>query len=153
VHLNFNTNWLLKKNNGSPLKLQKELGAKVIILKLFPGIDPGIVAHILNCPDLEGVVLETYGAGNAPSAKWFTKLIRDTIKRKVPVVNVTQCISGSVLMGHYETSMHLKEAGVIDGKNITTESALAKLKLLLGKKIPFARLKSEFETPIRGELG
>ena len=67
-------------------------------------------------------------------------------------MNVTQCTSGSVLMGHYETSIHLKNLGIISGKDITTESALAKLKYLLGLGVSFEKFKSEFENPIRGEM-
>lgn len=152
VHLNFNDPWLAKAETGKPLRLQKKFDANVVILKLFPGISKNMVEHILNCPDLEGVILETYGAGNAQTDAWFTDIIIKTIERKIPVINVTQCISGSVLMGHYETSVHLENAGVISGKNITTESAIAKLKLLLGLKIPFKKFKREFEHSLRGEL-
>ena len=152
VHLNFNDQWLWRPTENQELLLQKNMDAKVLVLKLFPGIDKAVVEHIFNCPDLEGIILESYGAGNTLTDDWFTELLSQKIDQKVPVINVTQCISGGVLMGLYETSIHLKEAGVISGKNITTESAIAKLKLLLGKKIPFENFKLEFETSIRGEL-
>ena len=108
--------------------------------------------HMLNFPKLEGVILETYGAGNALTDNWFSNALQKTIEKEIPVINVTQCNSGGVLMGHYETSMQLKNAGVISGKNITTESAIAKLKLLLGQKIPFKNFKLKFETSIHGEM-
>lgn len=152
VHLNFNDQWLYRANRKGSLKLQKNLNANVVILKLFPGISRIMVEHILSCPDLEGVVLETYGSGNALTDKWFSDLLNKTFEQKIPVINVTQCISGGVIMGHYETSMHLKRGGVISGKNITTESAIAKLKLLLGQQITFENFKLEFETSIRGEM-
>jgi L-asparaginase len=152
VHLNFNKPWLLQTDPSQPLILQKKLNAKVVILKLFPGISRSIVEHILNYPELEGVILETYGAGNAPTDSWFMDILVKTIERQIPVVNVTQCVSGGVLMGLYETSMHLKIAGVISGKNITTESALAKLKILVGNGTQFKDLKLEFETSSRGEM-
>jgi len=152
VHLNFNKPWLLHADPDKPLILHKNLNAKVVILKLFPGISQSIVEHIFNYPELEGVILETYGAGNAPTDPWFIEILAKTIRREIPVVNVTQCVSGAVLMGLYETSMHLKNAGVISGNNITTESALAKLKILLGNQTHFKKLKSEFETAISGEM-
>ena len=152
VHLNFHESNLIRADKSKSLVLQKNLSAKVVILKLFPGISESIVSHILNWPDLAGVILETYGAGNALTANWFSELLIRTIEKEIPIINVTQCISGGVMMGHYETSVHLKKIGVISGKNITTESAIAKLKLLLGKKMPFKKFKIEFETSIRGEM-
>ena len=152
VHLNFNEPWLIRADKTKPLILHKNFDAKVLILKLFPGISESIIRHILNCPDLEGVILETYGAGNALTAEWFVELLSNTIKKGIPIVNVTQCISGSVMMGHYETSVQLKKIGVVSGKNITTESAIAKLKLLLGKKIQFEDFKTIFEKSLRGEM-
>jgi L-asparaginase len=98
------------------------------------------------------VILETYGAGNAPTLNWFKDLVEKAIAKKIHIVNVSQCISGSVMLGHYETSNHLKEIGIIDGKDITTESAVAKLKYLIGAKIPFKEFKKTFETPLRGEM-
>ena len=152
VHLNFNDPWLIKADSSKPLKLQKDFDANIVVLKMFPGIRRLLVEHILKCPDLQGVILETYGAGNAPTDNWFSDLLAEIIDKKIPVINVTQCISGGVLMGHYEASMHLKEIGLIDGKNITTESAIAKLKLLLGKGIDFSDFKTEFERSLRGEM-
>ena len=111
-----------------------------------------MIAHILQFPNLQGLILETYGAGNAPTDQYFLKLIRQTVDAGVPVVNVTQCTSGSVLLGHYETSAKLKKLGVISGKDITTESAIAKMKYLLGRKTGSADFKRRFETSLRGEI-
>ena len=152
VHLLFNRQFLNRSKTKLPLRVQKNLDANVVILKLFPGIQRTMVEHILNYPDLEGVVLETYGAGNGPTDSWFYKILIKTIERGIPVVNVTQCISGGVLMGLYETSTRMKSIGVINGKNITTEAALAKLKLMVGKNIPANEFKQKFETQIRGEM-
>jgi L-asparaginase len=152
VHLNFNNNVLKKANKNSELILRKNFDANIVILKIFPGISEQAVKSILEIPDLKGVILETYGAGNAPTIYWFKECIKKAIANKIHVVNVSQCISGSVMLGHYETSNHLKEIGIINGKDITTESAVAKLKYLLGEKIPFNEFKKTFETPLRGEM-
>jgi Fe-S-cluster containining protein len=80
VHLNFNEPWLIRADTSKPLVLQKNLNANVLVLKLFPGISKSVVTHILNCPDLEGVILETYGAGNAPTAAWFSEILIKPLK-------------------------------------------------------------------------
>ena len=77
--------------------------------------------------DLKGVVLETYGSGNAPTSQWFISAIKQAIEKGVYVMNVTQCKAGSVVMGHYEASTALLEMGVISGGDITTEALATKL--------------------------
>jgi len=97
-------------------------------------------------------VLETYGSGNACNEKWFTDIIKDAIKKGIKIVNVTQCVGGSVIMGHYETSTKLKSLGVVSGKDITTEAAIAKLMYLLPKNLAPKVFKTIFETSLRGEM-
>lgn len=152
VHLNFNDRVLKKINKNKKLIIRKNFDANIVILKLFPGITEHVIKSILEISNLQGVILETYGAGNAPTYDWFLALLKKAINKKIPIVNVSQCISGSVLLGHYETSNHLKNLGIISGKDITTESAVAKLKYLLGEKVPQDKFKSIFETSLRGEI-
>ncbi len=152
VHLNFNKGVLEKVDQSKQLILRKKFDAKIVILKLFPGIHEQVVKCILEIETLQGVILETYGAGNAPTSKWFIDLLQNALDKNIPIVNVSQCISGSVDLGHYETSSQLKKIGIIDGKDITTESAVAKLIYLIGEKIPSAEFKKIFETSLRGEM-
>jgi len=152
VHLNFDKNIMNKTAQNKKLIVRKRIDANVVILKLFPGITEQVVKSTLEIPDLKGVILETYGAGNAPTSKWFTNLLKKAINKNIPIINVTQCIYGSVLLGHYETSNQLKKIGIIDGKDITTESAIAKLKYLIGENIPLNDFKDVFQTSLRGEM-
>jgi L-asparaginase len=152
VHLNFNKRTLSKVDQGRQLIVRKKVDANIVILKLFPGIQEQVVKCILDIKDLQGVILETYGAGNAPTSKWFIDLLQKTMNKNIPIVNVSQCISGSVEMGQYETSSQLKKIGLVDGKDITTESAVAKLIYLIGVGISSVAFKKVFETPIRGEM-
>ena len=153
VHLNFNEHLIYKpKGIQKKLIVRKKLCEDIVVLKLFPGITENVIRSILEIPNLKGVVLETYGAGNAPTEKWFIRLLEKAIKKGIVVVNITQCTGGSVILGHYETSIQLKRIGIIDGKDITTESAIAKLMYLLGEKLPHKKNKEIFETPIRGEI-
>ncbi len=152
VHLTFNEALLHKANPNKRLIVRKRIEDNIVILKLFPGITKQVVKSILNIPDIKGVLMETYGSGNAPTDKWFIDLLKLTLNNKIPIVNVTQCINGSVQLGFYETSSILKEIGIISGKDITTESAIAKMKYLLGEGILFKDFKVLFEKPLRGEM-
>ena len=153
VHLNFNEHLIHhQKNPEKKLIIRKKLDTNIVVLKLFPGITQNVVAHLLSIPNLKGVILETYGSGNAPTKKWFLDLVADAIQKGIRIVNVTQCAGGIVVMGHYETSVALKEIGVINGKDITTESAVAKLMYLLAENLEASSFKMFFESSLRGEI-
>lgn len=153
VHLNFSYPLLLKSNGGDKdLVVRKNLDNHVAILKLFPGITESVVRSFMNIPDLKGIILETYGSGNAPTETWFVDLLEKAVKRGIYIVNVTQCKGGSVILGHYETSSELKRIGIVDGKDITTETAVAKMMYLLGEKLSKEEFKHYFEKPLRGEM-
>ena len=152
VHLKFHNQLLNKPKKENPFTVRKRLDNNIVILKIFPGRTERAVAGILSIEGLKGVILETFGSGNASTENWFINLLKEAINKGIHIVNVTQCITGSVIMGHYETSVELKKAGIINGGDITTESALAKLMYLLGENIPKNKFKSIFEVQLRGEL-
>lgn len=130
----------------------KKLDTRVSILKIHPGITPQVVSDILCGKDSRAIIIETYGSGNAPSKEWFLGLVREACSMGKVLLNVTQCMAGTVDMDIYATGKSLKAAGVLNGYDCTTEGALAKLFFLLGLYSDNSHVKDRVELDMRGEI-
>ncbi len=151
VHIKYHKNNILKPN-FKKLKVHTKLDYNVSILKLFPGISEAVVKNTIEIPGLKALILETFGSGNAPTDLWFITALKDAIEKGIIIYNVTQCKSGSVELGRYETSIELQRIGVVSGYDITTESALAKLMYLIGEGYSHDKIIHLLQRSIRGEM-
>lgn len=152
VHVKYYHQHISKYDPKKKLVVNKKLDNHVSVLKIFPGMNPKIVEAALGVEGLKAMVLETYGAGNAPNAPWFLEVVTKAVENGVLILNVSQCSEGMVEMGMYETGTELEKAGVIGGSDITTEAALAKLMHLLGKNTSKAEIIKDLNKSICGEI-
>ena len=149
VHIRYNYSAVLYPEQDLPLIVHKNLDTNIAILKLFPGIGQEVVENVTQAKGLRALIIETFGAGNAPCDAWFIAKMKETVERGIIVVNVTQCHIGRVSMGTYETSRRL---AVIGGSDITLEAAVTKLMFLLGKVKDKDLIQELMKKSIRGEI-
>jgi L-asparaginase len=149
-HVNQN---LWRKADNKTLKLQTINECKLLYLRLFPGMSVDVLRQILQTPSLQGVVLETFGSGNAPDNNpEFLKLLKTACARGIVILNLTQCLHGSVDMTQYATGGVLADAGLISTFDMTPEAAITKLYYLFSKETSLAKIKQQFQLNLRGEM-
>ncbi|GAB6011452.1 asparaginase [Viscerimonas tarda] len=151
IHICYDRKYILPINDRKE-KFHYYMDPRIVILKLFPGIDRKTVETILGIKGIRGVVLETYGSGNAPQAPWFIDAIKEAVKRGIIIVNVTQCAMGTVEMQRYGTGRELLKAGVISGLDTTVEAAITKMMFLIGHNYSKEDIVIRMRIPLAGEI-
>ncbi len=151
VHIKFHRSFI-QPPSTSELKLHARMEQNVGVLTAFPGMQQGYVKAILGSPDLKGLILRSFGSGNAPTDPWFLSELEAAIKKGIPIINISQCNGGGVIQGKYEASKGLREIGVISGHDMTFEAGLTKLMYLLSLDLNEEDFRKSYETNLRGEL-
>jgi L-asparaginase len=142
---------LARPPGTGPLRRLGSACPRVAALRLHPGIDELALRAVLAPPDLRGLVLEAYGAGNGPTDAWFLDPLREAVDRGVVVVATTQCRAGRIHGGRYATGAALLSTGAISGRDLTFEAALTKLMVLADRLDP-AELREAMQQDLAGEL-
>lgn len=151
IHIEYNEH-LLNYHQDQPPVFYKQMSNEVFILKLYPEISREYVEAILSIPSLKGVILETFGSGNAPRDRWLRNVLEKASNRGVYILNISQCTGGRVVQGKYATSLFLKEIGVVSGGDMTLEAAITKMMFLLGNYKEPDKIKKMLEQSLRGEV-
>jgi len=152
LHLRYFKNLINSPEKEKKLIVHKTFDTNVAILKLFPGINRKLIRAILKTEGLRGLIMETFGSGNAPTYQWFLDDLKQFIDGGGIILNVTQCHGGSVEMGLYETSRQMLAAGVVSGKDITSEASVTKLMFLLGKYTSKEEIADSLNKSLAGEI-
>ncbi len=142
----------LDRRENKILRVYRKLDTAVMCIDLFPGLNETTLRHLLATPGLKGIVLRTYGAGNAPTSPWFISAINEAYRRGIILLNVTQCVNGTVLSNRYVAGDLLSGAGVISGHDITFEAAITKMMHLFGQGLGHDEVINALQMPLVGEM-
>lgn len=152
IHIHYNYGAIDYTPKTEPISAFTGMNTDIAILRLFPGIQEKLIDAIIETPGLKGIILETYGSGNAPTTRCFLDKIKKASAKGILIYNVTQCQGGTVEMGRYETSRELLNYGVSSGYDITTEAAVCKMMHLLEKYRDANEIKKYLNSSIKGEI-
>lgn len=140
------------------LRVHTKMERNIISLRFVPGFDDNMIEYMIDAASeskLKALVLQLYGTGNLPSVKKgvLKVLEKATVEKNILVVASTQCIEGSVMMGHYATGRALVEAGVYSGNDMTLEAITCKIGYLLGRgDLQIAEAGNLMDVSLRGEV-
>ena len=152
INFTFHDHHILTPDYDKPMVPHLKLDPNVIVFSLFPGIQDTIVRHVLESPTLRGIVMRTYGSGNAPQAPWIMRLLDQAAHRGVNIINISQCLTGSVEMSRYGAGFQLKIAHVISGRDSTVEAAVTKLMYLQGRYSDNKKVREKLQQSLAGEI-
>ena len=152
VNIVYHDEHILRPDFSRPMRTHLAMDASVMVFTLFPGIQEHTVRHLLTTPRLRGIVMRTYGSGNAPQQTWLMEALSEATERGITLVNITQCTAGPVEMARYSGGFLLKNAGVISGYDSTVECAIAKLMHLMGQHAGADVIRKQMNHSLCGEI-
>lgn len=152
VNFEFHRHHIRRPDFSRPMTPHLDMSPDVMVFSIFPGLQEKMLRSLLDIKGLRGIVMRSFGSGNAPHHAWFLRLLKEAAENGVVVVNISQCVSGRVEMGRYDAGYQLQRCGVVSGRDATVEAAVTKLMFLQARFADPGRVRSGMNRDIAGEM-
>jgi len=152
VEFTFHDHHILKPDFSRPLITHTDMNSSVVVFSLFPGIQDNVAEWVLGGSQVRGIIMRSFGSGNAPQDEKMLRLLKKAYLKDIVVVNISQCVAGSVAMSRYGTGHQLEDVGVVSGYDSTVEAAVTKMMYLQARYRSASTIRKFMATSIAGEI-
>lgn len=141
--------YYIRESFPGPVRFYDALDSRVCVIKLIPGMAPGILDYVAE--HAHAVIIESFGVGGVPyyDNDEFTEKIGHLLRNHVKVIFTTQVSHEGSDMELYRVGFRIKKKyELLEAYTMTTEAVVAKVEWALANSSDDEEFRKLFLTPV-----